>query len=141
MAKVNCARLFTVMVLAGLSCIGVAHADLLADPTRPAPEWLAAQPPVPGGEVVGNSSAPRVQVIVIGRSRKFAIIDGQLIRYGDTYNGSRLAGIHPDGVVMQKDGSKEKLSMSPAVEKKVRVSKPVTGRVKSEKNVVNGEGQ
>ena len=128
-------------LLAALVALGPARADLLADPTRPAAEWLAAQPPVPGGEVAGSGTETGVQVLVIGRARKFAIVDGQLVRQGDSYNGARLVGIQHDGVVMQRDGSKEKLSMNPAVEKKVRVSKPAAGRAKSEKIVVNGEGQ
>ena len=128
----------------GLVCLGVVHAaraDALADPTRPAPEWLAAQPTVPGAEVIGADTTPGLRVLVIGPTRKFAIIDGQIVRLGGSYNGAKLVSIHPGGVVLQQDGSKESLSMSPAVEKKVRVSKSAPGRPKSKKNVLNGEGQ
>ena len=138
MTKLDGARFFSVMAL---GCIGVAHADALADPTRPAAEWLAAQPVVPGAEVTGSNAAPGVRVLVIGPTRKFAIIDGQMVRLGASYNGAKLVSIQSGGVVLQKDGSKEKLSMNPAVEKKVRVTKSATGKPKLKKKVVNGEGQ
>ncbi len=136
----------------GVGLAGAARAAPLSDPTRPASEWLAAQPPVPGavaaqppvpGAVAAQdvTAAPRVRVLVIGRARKFAIIDGQVVRYGETYNGSKLVGINPDGVVMQKDGSKEKLSMHPAVEKRVKSHKPLVGKGDSGKNMLHGEGQ
>lgn len=142
MAKLNRVRL-SVLLLGCLGGMAGAHAQLLADPTRPAAEWLATQPVLPGGEVAGSGAESGVQVLVIGRARKFAIVDGQLVRQGESYNGARLVGIRHDGVVMQRDGSKETLSMNPAVEKKVRASKPAVrkGKAKPEKIVVNGEGQ
>jgi len=131
------------MLLAGVGSLATAHADLLLDPTRPAPAWLAAQPTAaqPGGAADANGAEASVRVLVIGPARKFAIVDGQVMRYGDTYNGAKLVGIAHDGVVMQREGSRVKLSMSPAVEKKPRVSKPKAANVKSRKIVVNGEGQ
>jgi len=138
MTKLNEVGFIALMLLGNLGDLVVAHADSLADPTRPAPEWLAAQP---GGEAVVNGDVAGLKVIVIGPSRKFAVIDGQLVPFRGTYNGARLVSIHPDGVVMQRDGSREKLSMSPAVEKRVQVSKPVATKSKSRKKVVNGEGQ
>ncbi len=136
----------------GVGLAGAARAAPLSDPTRPASEWLAAQSPVPGavaaqppvpGAVAAEAvaAAPVVRVLVIGRARKFAIIDGQVVRYGETYNGSKLVGINPDGVVMQKDGSKEKLSMHPAVEKRVKSHKPLAGKGDSGKSMLHGEGQ
>lgn len=142
MATVHSVRYFVVLLLVGLGRIGVAQTPGQTDPTRPAPEWLAAQAPVPADEALGPASAPAgVQVIVIGPTRKFAIIDGQMVRFGQTYNGAKLVGIRPEGVVLQKDGVKEKLSMSPAVTKMVRVPNPTPGGVRSEKKAANGEGQ
>jgi hypothetical protein len=141
MTKLDWARFSALMLFAGVGGMDMAHADSLADPTRPAPEWLAAQPVAPGAEAASDGAASALQVIVIGPARRFAIIDGQMVQYGRTYNGAKLVGMRPDSVVLQKDGSKEKLSMSPAVEKKVRVSKPVASKFKSRKKVVNGEGK
>lgn len=111
----------------------------LADPTRPANEWLAAQPGADGAPA--GDALPGVRVVVAGRARKLAIIDGQLVRLGETYNGARLVGVGPDGVVLQKDGSKEKLSMSPAVEKKTRLAQPAAGGGKPGHHAARGEGQ
>ena len=130
-----------VTLVVGVSAMGLAQADSLTDPTRPATEWLAAQPVAPGSQPAVSSAALEVQVLVIGHSRKFAIIDGQLVRLGEAVNGAKLVAFHADGVVLQKDGNKEKLSMTPAVVKKLEGSKPVVGRAKSGKKVVNGEGQ
>lgn len=141
MAILHGVRYFA-LLLVGLGHIGVAQTTGQTDPTRPAPEWLAAQAPVPGNEAAGPDNAPAgVQVIVIGPTRKFAIIDGQMVRFGHSYNGAKLVGIRPEGVVLQKDGVKEKLSMSPAVTKMVRVPKPTPGGVQSGKKAANGEGQ
>jgi len=142
MTKFSGVQSSALMALVCLLGIGVAHAaDAVADPTRPAAEWLAAQPVVPGAEEAGYDLAPGVRVLVIGPARKFAIIDGQMVRQGETYNGAKLVSVRPEGVVLQRDGSKERLSMSPAVVKKVRVSKPAASRSKSKKKVLNGEGQ
>ena len=140
MTKLDRARFFALLLI-GLGSVLVAQAQSLDDPTRPAPEWLAAQPSSPGAEVASEGAASGVQVIVVGPARKFAIINGQLVRYGQTYNGAKLVGIAPESVVLQKDGSKEKLSMSPAVEKRVLASQPEASKIKSRKKVVNGEGQ
>ena len=141
MANLDWARLLKALLLVLLGGMAPAHADSVPDPTRPATEWLAAQPAASGGHAAFSNAAPEVQVLVIGPTRKFAIVGGQTVRLGETFNGAKLVGILSDGVVMQKDGSKEKLSMNPAVVKKLEGSKPVVGRAKSGKNVVNGEGQ
>lgn len=140
MKNLDKARLFSAL-LVSLSHAAMVHAGALTDPTRPAAEWLAAQPVAPGAPAASNNAASGLQVLVVGPARKFAIIDGQLVRYGETHNGAKLVGVRPEGVVMQKDGSKEILSMSPAAQKKVRASEPVAGKPKSRKKVVNGEGQ
>ena len=129
-------------VLMGLAALAPVQAQTMADPTRPAPAWLAAQPPVPGAApVVAEPTSPDVQIVVIGPSRKFAMVNGKPMRQGEIYNGARLVGIDHKGVVWQRDGTKEKMSMSPAVEKKIAGAGPTTGRGKSGKPVVHGEDQ
>jgi hypothetical protein len=124
-----------------LGNLATAQAQTATDPTRPPDAWLALQPQVAGGTVVTDSVAPGVQIIVTGPARKFAIIDGQLVRYGVAHNGAKLVGIRPESVVLQKDGNRETLSMSPAVVKNINVSKPVPRKPKRGQKVVNGEGQ
>lgn len=130
------------LLLTAWTSIGLAQTFGQTDPTRPAPEWLAAQARVPASELAEHDSASAgVRVIVLGATRKFAIIDGQLIRVGQTYHGVKLVRIRPEGVVLHKDGGEELLNMSPAVTKKVHVPRPSAGRVPSRNKTANGESQ
>jgi urease gamma subunit len=58
-----------------------------------------------------------VQLIVIGQSRKFAVIDGQVIKSGEILNESKIVDIK-SGEVVTKDPSKS-LKLNPSVEKKL----------------------
>lgn len=116
-----------------------------SDPTRPPPGWLAAQPaaavaragqPNAQGAVsqagqpnadgvapqAGQANTPGLQLILIGKTRKFAVIDGEVVKPGDTYNGSKVVRIDAGEVVVQ-DPSKS-LKVNPAVEKKVNTPSP-----------------
>jgi hypothetical protein len=88
------------------------------DPTVIPPDWLAAQPTTPGaGDIVAKKPLPIVQLIVIGKSRKFAMIDGQVIKSGEILNESQIVDIKTAEVVT-KDRSKS-LKLIPSVEKKL----------------------
>jgi len=88
------------------------------DPTVIPPAWLAAQPAPPGAAiVVAKEPTPIVQVIVIGKSRKFAVIDGQVVKSGEILNESQIVNIK-SGEVVTKDSSKS-LKLNPSVEKKL----------------------
>lgn len=101
------------------------------DPTVIPPAWLAAQPAPPGAAiVVAKEPTPIVQVIVIGKSRKFAVIDGQVVKSGEILNESQIVDIK-SVEVLTKDISKS-LKLNPSVEKK-SVS-PVLLRKTSEGN-------
>ncbi len=133
-------------ILAWLFCALLASAAaqtvLPNDPTRPAAQWLAAQARPAGGDTAAPDPEPAgVQIIVMGAKRQFAVIDGQLIRVGESYQGARLLSIGSQGVLMQKDGAKADLRMNPAVRKKVYLSKPVRGGTEPGTIVLNGEGQ
>ena len=88
------------------------------DPTVIPPAWLAAQPtPTGAATVVAKEPTPIVQLIVIGQSRKFAVIDGQVIKSGEILNESKIVDIK-SGEVVTKDRSKS-LKLNPSVEKKL----------------------
>ncbi len=89
------------------------------DPTRPAPAWLAAQPQVPGALAVEQKAAPTLQLLLLGQSRKYTIIDGQIVQPGDTYHGSTLVAIKPDAVVLQNNDTLQTLKMYPNIEPKM----------------------
>jgi len=92
----------------------------LSDPTRPPAVWLAAQGiTLPGSQ---RDAPSGLQLILIGESRKFAIINGQIVKPGKLYNGSRVIDIKSDGVVV-RDRSKS-LKLIPSVKKSVITSDP-----------------
>lgn len=92
-------------------------AESRIDPTIIPPAWLAVQPTTPDvATVVVKEPTPIVQLIVIGKSRKFAVIDGQVVKSGEILNESQIVDIK-SGVVVTKDSSKS-LKLNPSVEKK-----------------------
>ena len=129
------------VTLVGLASQAPVLAQTLADPTRPPAAWLAAQSRAPGAEMVAEPASPGVQIVVIGPTRRFAMINGQAVHPGESYNGSRLVAINEDGAVWRREGITEKASMNPAVSKKVMGAAPTAGKAKSKKKPVNGEGQ
>ena len=104
-------------VVAALLAVLASAAHAQADPTRPHPLWLAAQPRLPGTEATPEPSMPAAHIVVTGPSRRFAVVEGEAVRPGESYNGSKLVGIEAGGVVWQRSGSHERATMSPGVEK------------------------
>jgi hypothetical protein len=129
-------------MLLALWGVQASGADTARNPTVPPAAWLAAQPPVPGAPAVMSTDAPAgMQVILIGKTRKFAIIDGQAVAPGQTYNGSKVLAIQPGEVVLE-DASKS-LKATPGVEKKViRPSrlKKSGGTARKSKDSAKGNG-
>jgi hypothetical protein len=117
-------------------------ADSLSDPTLPSSSWLAMQPDGLNSNIFTEMySAPDLQMVLIGQSRKLVIIDGRIYKIGDRYNGSKILKIKSDEVVMH-DASKS-LKLTPAVEKRVvtsasqRNSKRMSSKIKI---IVNKDG-
>ena len=121
----------------------------LSDPTLPPPAWLAAQAGT--AATVEQDTSTGVQLVLIGKSRKLAVIDGQVVKPGDIHNGSKVLAIKPGEVVLQ-DASKS-LKLTPNVEKKIIAPPPLkqTGSAVSKgkktrhaaskhKKLVNGNG-
>ncbi len=108
------------LLLLALLVLGLttsAWAESRIDPTVMPPAWLAAQPVIPGAATVeAKKPTPIVQLIVIGKSRKFAVIDGQVVKSGEILNESQIVDIK-SGEVVTKDSSKS-LKLNPSVEKK-----------------------
>jgi hypothetical protein len=110
-------RVSRLAAFAALAVLAPCHAQTLADPTRPAAVWLAAQPRTPGASAPAEPGTPGAQIVVIGPSRKFAIVDGHPVQAGDHYNGAKLVDIDKDSLVWQRGTGSERSSMYPAVEK------------------------
>ncbi|NJD36053.1 MAG: hypothetical protein FIA96_14685 [Betaproteobacteria bacterium] len=117
-------------MLIGLGWASGAWAVTAGDPTEPPVAWLAAQPPAPGVTAGTVNALPKTQMIVSGKSRKFALIDGEIVKVGDQYKGSKVVAIKADKVVME-DASKS-LRVTPEVEK----TAPVVSKVKKKSVVI-----
>lgn len=104
-------------VIVGLASSSLIHAQTAGDPTKPAPAWLALQPKLLGAPVEVERGTPGAQIVIVGPARKFAMVDGQAVRPGETYKGSKLLSIGPDVVIWQTDGHRELTTMTPGVVK------------------------
>lgn len=92
----------------------------LFDPTRPPQIWLEAN-----GIMLATTtqeSPTGVQLIKIGPTKKFALVNGQIVMPGKIFNGSKVVDIKPDGVVTQN--ASQSLKLLPAVRKNVISSTP-----------------
>lgn len=88
----------------------------LRDPTRP---------PITGaigrtGTDTDASSSGRIQMLLIGESRKYAVVDGVLLRQGDLHHQWRLSAINPESVVMRHASDTRVIKISPSVVKTPR---------------------
>ena len=101
-----------------LGCLFPAWGQPLSDPTRPAQEWLDAQPKVAGAPPAFEQEAPpHLQSILIGPTRKYAIIDGRLVGVGDAFNDARVMKVSPSEVVLRSERGIQSLTLFSDVEK------------------------
>lgn len=102
----------------------------LHDPTRPSDKTSFSRPAAPATGVVSEvtnsdgstSAAQSIQMLVIGRQRAFALIDGVLVKPGESLNQWQLVSIHRQSVVMRNAAVTQEISISPSVVKTVRTT-------------------
>jgi hypothetical protein len=94
----------------------------LHDPMRP------VDPAPFSGQVSASDatqpSGENIQMLVIGRQRAFAMINGVLVKPGESVNQWQLVSIDRQGVVMRNASVIQEFSISPSVVKTVRTSNP-----------------
>jgi MSHA biogenesis protein MshK len=128
------------LVLLGLAlpCLGVgAEPAPLPDPTRPPHGAVVA----PGGVAAGadpagddEEPAPVLSSIMIPAGGKpLAVIDGKVVRVGDTVGEAKVVRITETGVVLKGAQGTETLRMTPGVEKKMIRNAAAKGRARVEK--------
>ncbi|MBE7942727.1 MULTISPECIES: hypothetical protein [Ramlibacter] len=103
-----------------LVALASAGAQAQADPTKPSAAWLAAQAKSPGQkepEATESSGPANAQILLSGRARRFAMVDGHVVRPGESYNGAKLVAVGEEGAVWDRGGTRESSSMTPAVQK------------------------
>lgn len=111
MAVALLVALATASHAAGEGCV-----DFRKDPTVPAAAWLALQPAVADDAGQVGTGGSRVPVVVTGKTRRFALIDGRVVRAGDLVDDARVTTIRENTVVM--DAEEKSLTVLPNVEKK-----------------------
>ncbi len=87
-----------------------AVAGVLADPTRPPSNWQAD--PARAGSA--KQDAPRLTSILIGVSRRVAVIDGSALSEGQTSNGVTVVHIGKGWVEARVHGTTVRLSLADA---------------------------
>jgi MSHA biogenesis protein MshK len=100
------------LALGASSPTQAAHAQALADPTRPPTASEAGE---------GDRLAPppsRLQSVLISPARKLAVIDGKTVSLGGTVEGATLVAIRESEVVLQKGAERETLKLNPGVQMK-----------------------
>lgn len=94
-------------------------AEVVKDPLVPPTAWIASQKTessdAKGG--VGHSSMEsRVQVLIVGKTRKLAVVDGVVVSSGDMVNEAKVAAVRSDKVVMEDE--QKTIVLRPGVEKR-----------------------
>lgn len=97
---------FRALMFGLLLCSGPAAAAL--DPTQP-PEGLS---PVTAGEVQAQLV---LQAILRSAQGSRAVIDGVSLRVGDEHAGARVLAIHPQVVLIERQGQRELLRLAEPV--------------------------
>ena len=113
-------------------------AGLRTDPTIIPPEWLAGQAEQNSADGANPDSSLKDErglpnptevsgggVFVIGKTRRFAIVNGQLIKSGDTLSGSKVLSITQGEIRTEDENRSQKVYG--AVEKTIRRA-PAQGR-------------
>lgn len=104
------------------ACPLAALAEDLPDPTRPP---LSVSGPVQAADAVPQQTG--LSSVIISKTRRAAIIDGQTIELGGKYGDARLIAVNEGGVVLRDEQGRKTLTMFPGVEKtekKVKKRKP-----------------
>jgi MSHA biogenesis protein MshK len=98
----------------GASSAGqAAHAQALADPTRP-PQAAGSGPLLEAAP----AERTRLQSVLLSPGRKLAVIDGQTVPLGGRVGEATVVEISPDQVVLRQGAELRTLKLHPAAVKK-----------------------
>jgi hypothetical protein len=88
--------------------------ETAADPTRPPDAWLALQSQASSNQ----DDSEGARITVVGKSQRFAVVDGQLVKVGDVVHGLKVLAIRSSTVTVRENGHTRVLSLTPDVVKK-----------------------
>ena len=106
-----------------LGWLSTTWGQALLDPTRPPAAWMPSQARAPGARAQPGSpddelaSPPPVQLLLVGATRKYAIVRGELVGVGERSGSTKLIDVKPTEVIVQSDRGLETLSLFPDVVK------------------------
>lgn len=112
------------LVLLALLTALPAVAQPIDDPTRP-PAGIAGD-----GSAAAAGGLGLTSVLLPKKGRAAAVIDGQLVELGGTVRGARVVAITEGSVVLAGPEGRERLYLTPDVEKKINVNKAAPRRHK-----------
>jgi MSHA biogenesis protein MshK len=102
-----------------LAGANLAAAQALQDPTRPPANLVTRQ--AGAADTVSAApvkKAPRLQSVLIARQpggRHVAVIDGETLRLGDSYQGARVTRIEQNEVELSRGNARQVLKLNAAV--------------------------
>lgn len=105
----------SLLLLAGFTGMGPAVAQV-PDPTRP--PAVVMTPESSGGVIVPTESG--VQAVIVrpkGRGKSSAVINGQYVEVGDKLGDKKVLKIAESEVVLQGEGGREIMKVTPEIEK------------------------
>lgn len=103
------------LLLAGFAGMGPAGAQV-PDPTRP-PAAVMTPEPAAGGIVPTESGVQAVIVRPKGKGKSSAVINGQYVEVGDKLGDKKVLKIAESEVVLQGEGGREIMKVTPDIEK------------------------
>lgn len=111
----NAGRL--VFVSALWCAVGGAAAQAIGDPTQPSAIGAGGAVPVNGTDAAQTPAGPVLQAIVLERHRKYAVINGNTVKLGGTFEGARLTRISDSEVTLKNGTDLTVLKLFPDVTK------------------------
>lgn len=83
------------------------------DPTQPPPAWMP-----PGVAIQGaDAQTDAAQVAILRGQKRSAVVGGVLVQPGDDFKGGKVIAINDRGVLIEREGRRELLSLTPGVQK------------------------
>lgn len=111
------------------------NAEELPDPTRP--PAIIVMPTIAESSAADNQPA-RLRSIIISKTRRAAIIDGETVELGGKHGDARLVEVNEGGVVLKSAQGRQVLTLFPDVKmisrKEVKVkTQPAVGKAQTGK--------
>jgi hypothetical protein len=104
--------------------------------------WLAAAASAPGTSgAPTDAPAQGLQILVIGATRRLAVIDGQVVHLGESYQGAKLVGLDAQGARLKTPRATVNLQITPAVRKQVHVPQAAPGKPAPTTKKFKGDGR